>query len=258
MVNENNIEEISPSNINLKSFRPKGELNPKLFPDGERLNKRVRLRLLDIASDFVDELTVQFAEVKDINIIGSIVGYNWSKYSDVDLHIIMDFTDIDDDVELVRDYFDSKKNVWNESKDVKIYGYPVELYVEDINEPAESNGRYSIVENKWLEHPVFPTPIGYEKYFIKKESAKIINIIDWYEKLYQDYIENDDEEELTLLAQKCQKLWTKIKGMRKFGLERNGEMDSYNVIYKVLRRKNSLQKLFDLRDKIYVWNKSIR
>jgi hypothetical protein len=256
---ENNYEEtVDASQINLKSFQPKSELNPRFFPDGDKLLKRTRLRLLEVADDFVDELNLPFAKPKDIHIVGSIVGYNWSKYSDVDLHIIYDFNDIDKRTNFVREYVDSKKTIWNETKKIRIYGYDVELYVEDVSEPAESNGRYSLESNEWIQQPTKPEPITYQKALIKTKSAKFINIIDKYCEEFEQFESEQNDEKMLHLTQKCNKLWTKIKGMRKEGIKQEGETSPHNIIFKVIRRTDRLKKLYELRNYLYVYNRTIR
>ena len=255
-INENTYqEEIDASQINLKSFQPKSELNPRFFDENGKISKRARIRLLEIADDFINELNLPFAEPKDIHIVGSMVGYNWSKYSDIDLHLIYDFRDIDKRTQFVRDYMDSKKTIWNDTKKTRIYGYDVELYVDNVSEPANSNGRYSLESNEWIQKPVKPDPITYQKAFIRKQSAKYLNIIDKY---YEEYENEKDEKRLQILAKKCSDLWTKIKGMRKEGIERGGENDSLNIIFKVIRRAGRMDKLNNLRNLLYVYNKSIR
>jgi len=256
---ENNFQEdVDPSQINLNSFQPKSELNPKFFPDGEKLPKRTRLRLLEVADDFIEELNLPFAEPKDIHIVGSIVGYNWSKYSDVDLHIIYDFNDIDKRTNFVREYMDSKKTVWNDTKKIRIFGYDVELYVEDISDPAISNGRYSLESNKWIQKPEKPEPVTYQKEYIKNKAAKYINIIDNYNIEHGKFVTEQNDEQMLVLAKKCNQLWSKIKGMRKFAIKSGGEQDNHNIIFKVLRRSGRLQQLFELRNALYIYNKSIR
>ena len=64
-------KEYKDNNFNLSSFRPQTQLNPKIWIDGE-LNSRVRLRLLDIADDFIDTLEVDWVKPKDIILTGSL------------------------------------------------------------------------------------------------------------------------------------------------------------------------------------------
>lgn len=250
---EENLElEVDSQDINLKSFEPKKKLNPKIFPN-DKLNSRVRLNLLDIADDFIKELNVSWVEPEDIVIVGSIVGYDWSKYSDIDLHIIMDFAKISDNKDLVKNYFDTKKNEWNQNNEnLKIYGYPVEVYVEDINDTTETNGKYSIETDEWLKFPDMNPNPELNKILIKDKSAQIMTLIDNYEEQYQ---EKKDLENLYL---KVQKLWNKIKGMRKRGIERDGQTSYENIIFKVLRRSEYLQKLWELKQNLYSYNNSLR
>ena len=51
---------------------------------------------------------LQLYNTVDILIVGSIASFNWSKYSDIDLHIITDFKAINDNTELVKNYLYSK------------------------------------------------------------------------------------------------------------------------------------------------------
>ena len=43
--------------------------------------------------------------------------------------------------------------VFNSQHDIKIKGYDVEVYVQDLNEKNKSIGVYSIVSNEWLNFP---------------------------------------------------------------------------------------------------------
>ena len=92
----------------VKSFHLKDELNPKVW-DGFEIDEEVREDLLRIAEDFYTSTTLD-ADVKDIVLTGSLSNYNWSeKYSDYDLHILIDFKKVNEDVELVKKYVDEKK-----------------------------------------------------------------------------------------------------------------------------------------------------
>lgn len=128
----NEVEEIydsiSPAQINLKSFETKETLNPKLWDENGELDSKIRKRLLTIGMDFYESLNVETLP-KDIIVVGSNAGYNWSKYSDIDLHILMDFDEIDDNTNLLKNYFASKKVTWETKHNITIKGYDVELYV---------------------------------------------------------------------------------------------------------------------------------
>ena len=148
------LNEIEAKDVNLSSFKVKKELNPKFWPNG-KLNSRVRLRLMDIADDFVKELAVNWVKPKDVIFTGSIANYNWSRYSDVDLHILIDFKKVyPKNQEFVDDYFKAKKENWLANhEDLKIFGYPIEISVEDSNKDNPSSGLYSLYKNKWIVEP---------------------------------------------------------------------------------------------------------
>lgn len=237
-------------NFDLSSFRPQSELHPKIWINGE-LNSRVRLRLLDITDDFIDTLEVDWVKPKDIILTGSLANYNWSKFSDFDVHVVIDFEEVDERVNFVKDYFDAKKKLWNEQhEDLKIYGFPVELYVQDSNEYHNASGVYSLELGEWLRKPSRNNiqAIKLNKFYIKEKVLKIISQID---KLEREANSEMEEYNLEQVALKANNLFKKIKAIRKEALQNGGEMSSGNVIFKCLRRLGYIGKLADIKTKTY-------
>jgi hypothetical protein len=230
----------------LQSFNIQKQLNPKFWING-KLNSRVRLRLLDIADTFFDSMEVDWVKPKDIIMTGSLANYNWSKYSDIDLHIVVDFKDVDDRTEFVKDYFDSKKTIWNNShEDLKIYGYPVELYVQDENEEHTASGVYSLEKDKWLKEPE-RDDLAAVKLDKKRITHKTKTIVDKIDKLDDECNGEKDTKKLDTLSEKVKKLFDNIKGMRKDSLKNGSEMSEGNIIFKILRRIGYIGKLVDLK-----------
>lgn len=234
----------------VKTFNPKKCLNPKIFPN-DLINSRVRLRLLDIADDFIESLNIKWLKPKDIILTGSLCNYNWSQYSDFDLHIVVDFKDVDENTEFVKEYFDSKKKLWNnDHPHLTIYGYPVEVYVQDESEEHESTGVYSLEKNEWITHPYranFETAKlnrGYLEYIVFKIIRKI-------ETLQETIYSETDKVKLEAAAESCDKLFSTIREIRKNGLEKDGEMSIGNIIFKTLRRTGHIGILVDLLSKSY-------
>lgn len=246
-------EIVEPDDVDLTSFNIKKHLNPKFWDDGH-LDTRIRLKLLDIADDFFDSLDVDWVEPEDIIITGSIANYNWNKkYSDIDLHILVDYEDVDERVDFVREYFTLKKNVWNEKhKNLRIFGFPVEVYVQDANEPHASSGVYSIDKDKWLTEPDLDNLRSgkVNKKHVREMVSTYMNKIDCLIDIYKKH--KDDEYEMEKVAKDAAEIFDEIKKMRKDDLAKYGrEMCDGNIIFKSLRRSDYIGKLLKLKDLTY-------
>jgi len=218
---------------NLYKFPIHDTLNKHIW-DELQLKEEVREKLLKISQAFLDFLKLD-AEIKDVRLTGSLANYNYSKYSDLDLHIVLDFAAIDENLELVSEYLRSKKKIWNDLHDIKIKNYEVEVYPENVNEKHFSTGVYSVLNNEWIDQP-------------KKDLDKHLGvqvIIDKVESLV-DRIEDASGD-----IEKLKKIKEKIINMRKAGLEEGGEYSIENLAFKVLRRGGYIGDLNQQINKIY-------
>ena len=240
----NNIQEIVDANeIELSSFDKKDELNPKLWYNN-KLKPKVKKQLFKIANDYIEFLDIEFVNVIDIVITGSLSNYNWSEYSDIDLHIIIDYKEIDNNIDLVTNYLKSRQKLWdNVHGDLKIYGYVVSPYIQNHDEVHVASGVYSIENDEWIKEPSKNIP-QINKPLIRKKASQLINNIEKIENLYKKGDYND-----ALISHK--KLWDKIKKMRKHGLSRDGEFSFENIIFKVLRRGGYLDRMEEIKNKAY-------
>ena len=247
----------NPEDVDLSSFNINSRLNPKFWKGG-KIDSRVRIALLSIADDFVDTLDVSWAEPKDVIITGSLANYNWSqKHSDVDLHILYDFKDVDENVSLVKEYFDSKRRLWNdEHKNITIAGFQVELYVQDIHEPHASTGVYSLDKDEWLVRPNIKNfDLDYDKDAVKEKVAEYMNKID---DLCDEYDDSVADCDLSELHEKAEKLFDDIKNERRNGFEHGGgEYNVGNLIFKSLRRNGYIGKLSKIKTDTYDDLKSV-
>ena len=247
------VEEINAQDINLKSFNVKNKLNP-LFWKNNTFNKQVRLKLLDIVDEFIKDLQIKDLKIEDIILTGSLANYNWSKkYSDIDLHIVIDMNATGVNTEIVKQYFDSQRKIWNiDHKSMKILGYPIEVYVQDINEPHKSSGIYSLMKDKWIIKPEKRemNKIEINDELIKQRVSNYINLIDKGEKIFNKI--KTDNVKLEKLLSKLDKLYNKIKNERKNSLSSKdgNELSDGNIIFKAMRRSNYIEKLIILRKKI--------
>ena len=81
----------------IKSFSIQDNLNSEIWENG-KLKVEILKKLRTIGKDFFKELELEpNVKLHDITLTGSISNYNWSKFSDVDLHLRLDFSEVDDD-----------------------------------------------------------------------------------------------------------------------------------------------------------------
>ena len=232
----------------LQSFKVKDELNSEIWdntsaenPKEPHLKIEVDDRLLEISENFINFLGVDI-DVEDITMTGSLSNYNWSSFSDIDLHVLIDFDSSDIEAQVLRELFNAKQGIWNSLHDIEVYGYEVEMYAQDANEPHFSTGVYSIVNDEWVVSPNRIEDTWDENKVLQK-ALYWMGVIDDIEK--KSYLQ-DPEETLELI----QKAKDKLKKFRKCGLEEMGEFSYENLTFKFLRRNNYLRKLSDLKNKI--------
>lgn len=222
----------------IDSFSIRDTLNPKVWENPKDPNKatmvpKVREALLRIAEEFIDYLGDDIF-VDDIVLTGSLANFNWSEYSDFDLHIHIDLKQFGKDSDLYKELFDLKKFIFNERHNIKIYGYDVELYAQDVEEPHVASGVYSVMDDEWLTKP---KKVNFE--LDKKVLTDKIKC--WTEKIDKAVDSESSEDDIDVL----ENLRKKLKEYRKSGLDKEGELSYENLVFKFLRRSGHIQKLFD-------------
>jgi hypothetical protein len=216
----------------INEYETHGELNPKIWVD-DKLRNDLRKGFLKIAHHFYEFLEIG-VPIQDIILIGSNANYNWTKYSDIDLHVIVNYLEIGDNLHLVKNYLHAKKSVWNSNYPLTFKGMNIELYAQDSNDNLHSTvGIYSVLNDVW----------------IKKPNSEIISIDD-------DAITQKTESyeyEINALSQNDPKLEFKIKdillrlrNLRSSGLEAEGEYSLENLAYKHLRNTGHIERLKQL------------
>lgn len=220
----------------LDSFSIKDTLNPKVWENPEDPNDatmvvKVRKALMRIAGEFIDYLG-EDVFVEDIVLTGSLANYNWSEFSDFDLHVLVDMQQYENQADLYKELFNLKKQVFNDKHDIKIFGYDVELYAQDTEESHYSSGVYSVMNDEWISKPT-----EFEDKFDRELLKKKID--NWTEKIDNAISEGDD----------LQSIKDKLKNYRKSGLEKDGELSYENLVFKFLRRSGHIEKLFDTANK---------
>lgn len=235
MLTEKEIEAIiadddSTSDAHVVSLSPKNSLSSVLWED-ESLKDGLRNILYKIGLEFYLTLNVR-APIKDIIVTGSLANYNYTEHSDVDLHVLLDYRDVDEDFDLVQDYMSAKKSIWNDKHDIKFKGHDVELYCQDVNEPHHSTGTYSIMKDKWLNTPK-PQEASIDIGAVRQKASHLMKQID------------DVLSEKSPSPKRIDALKTKIRKMRQSGLETSGEYSVENLAFKVLRNTEYIKRLYD-------------
>lgn len=222
------------------------KLNPEIWLISKKESKmkpEIRERLLDIANQFVEFLDVPVF-VDDIIMTGSLSNYNWSNYSDVDLHIIVDFAQFPkEQIELFQKLFTLKKILFNTKHNITIKNFEVELYAQDEKEIHTSSGVYSVLFDEWITKP--------EKINVKIDNKVLMNKVkSWTEKI--DEVIEDAEEGNNLEKSKeiIDKLKKKLKDYRGEGLSGDGEFSYENLVFKFLRRNGYIEKLYNFEDEL--------
>jgi len=229
----------------LSTTANKDTLSPEVWDkngDDYKMKSDIQKRLMEIANDFYDFLGVDIP-LLDVTLTGSLSNYNYSKYSDFDLHLIVNYDDIDADHELVEDFFSMKKTIWNKRHDITIKDYEVEVYAQDAGETHLSTGVYSVMNDEWVVKPE-KTNTKVDKNEVYKKSKSWTKQIDNIEKIYN---KSKHDQVIKLID----KLKEKLKKYRGIGLEEGGEYAIENLVFKVLRRSGYIERLNDMKEDSY-------
>jgi hypothetical protein len=230
----------------INSFYLQDELNPDVWdspknPKTAKLKTEIRKRLLKVAEIFIDYLDKDFF-VHDIVLIGSLAGYNWSEFSDFDVHIIYDSKEFGDKKDLYMELFRLKKTVFNAAHDIRIKGFETELFAQDVNEPEESTGSYSIMNDEWIRVP--------ERDNFTIDEKKLKNKVSQWMDIIDGVLENAEDEDLNDAIELVKKYREKLRKYRTCGLEKEGEYSYENLVFKFLRRNGYINKLENFKNQI--------
>ncbi len=201
-------------------------LNPKLW-DGENLRQDVLVKLLKHAELFLQSLKLDSIPLRDIIITGSNTNFTYTNYSDLDVHVVVDFDKVYGG-KLVDDFFNAKKSLWNATYDVTIHGIPVEIYVENSAEPVEGNS-YSLLTQQWL----VKKPLHKTQYNDRSVKAKTR----WLESQMKKALSKVDD------LSDIDRLKKALKNYRQAGLDKYGEFSTENLVYKSIRNAGWFEKL---------------
>jgi predicted nucleotidyltransferase len=232
---------VKDNNI-IQSFFSKDELNSKIWDENQKLRKEVREKLLQTANEFIDFIGVPVL-IDDVIFTGSLANYNWSEYSDIDLHVVCDFIQFSDtELSLYEELFKVKKTIFNTNHDIKIFGYEVELYVQNASEAHFSSGVYSVLYDEWDVKP--------EKEDSNIDTKILKSKINHWKNQIDTVVDNATEKDIDEAREYIKKFKEKLKKYRSSGLKKEGEYSYENLVFKYLRRSDYLEKLFNLENNL--------
>ena len=233
---------IKKDNIKNKCFLKPKEFMHRDFWDEKVLLPEVSEALLRIADSILKNMEIE-AKIKDIIVTGSIAGYNWHPLSDIDLHIVFDFQEIDENFELVKRMLDQSRINWNKAHDIKIKGHEVELYFQDASEPHESRGIWSLTKNLWNVEPEPQKDVDIDLRNAEKKAETLAKAI--------EHLEEKLEEDPEGTYKYASKIKNKVSEMRSAGLSREGVYSPENLAFKMLRNSNYLERLSKIKINSY-------
>ena len=203
------------------------ELNPALW-SGDNMQPDVRKALLRIAADFQEFLGVKDLAIEDVRVSGSNAAYSYTPHSDIDLHLIVDFNQLNNDA-VYQELFNAKKFQYNQEHNIKVRGFDVELYVQDKDQPHASLGEYSVARKEWTRIPT-KQRANLDDFATRQKYDKLLGLV------------------MAALASKklsmVEDVTDIIKRYRRAGLAEGGEFSPENLAFKMLRTQGYIGRLW--------------
>ena len=204
-------------------------LNP-VFWVGDSLKPEVREALMNFAEAFAAYVDLDERAMVDVLLLGGNAGYNYTQYSDLDVHIVVDPKFIPDcNPDLLDQYYMDKKTLWELTHNVTIYGVKVEPYIERPKiTRKKSQGVYSILKKSWIQEPT-----RIEGDVDEKDIEKKVNN---FKTKIDALIKNRDADGLKELVKK-------LRDGRSVSLQKYGEYGFENMVFKELRNLGYIDKV---------------
>ena len=168
---------------------------------------------LELPVEHADGEGLMTALVEDVRLSGSLAGYNWSKYSDVDVHIVVDFSKIDENT---------------------------------VGHKTISSGIYSIANDDWVEQPD-PTQVEIDFDTAQKKSDDIETQISHIEPSIDDE-PREALDSIKRLKKKIRKM--RLAGLDSPAQEYSAENIAFKILRReeLLDKLNNMK--YDVYDKI--------
>ncbi len=204
-------------------------LNPVLWK-GEKLRSAIRKKLIQFGHKYAEFNNVPANLIEDIILVGGNAGFNYTRFSDIDVHVIIDRNKLGNRT-LVDELLQDKKKLWGYIYTIKIAGFSVEGYIQHKEDkPPKSQGVFSLLKNEWIQHPQVPP------YFDTKSIG--------YQSKVESYISSINDlidSNASMVA--FNKMKKKLGKLRRAGLSSGGEYSAENSAWKELRNLGLFDKM---------------
>jgi hypothetical protein len=214
------------------------ELNPSLW-DHNILKPNIRDTLLITARAWMTFAKIPSDCVKDIVVVGGNANYNYTPLSDIDVHIMTDYTKLGKyigatNIDDVSDYIMKAKAQWMKSSNsTKVQGYDIEPYAMNIEEKwPVGEGVYSLISSKWIQTPKWDFSVT-DTIRSPTLRAKV--------KYYKHLIDHLISTKAPISDFKA--LSDKLYNMRASAIQNLGEFAFENLVFKELRNQGYLDKM---------------
>lgn len=219
------------------------ELNQKLF-DGNHLKPEVKEKAEEIINEFLKILAEDEVRliVRDVILTGSNASYNYTKDSDIDLHIIAETKSFEESADVYAKLYRAYGRIFGNKFEISFYGIPVEIYVETESNPVVSNGIYSVMFDKWVKEPSAIAIPEIDQKAINKAAKPWIDEAKALIKEVDDNVADGEE--------KIDDYITRIYELRQKGIysAAGNEYSTENLIFKEVRNAGLLDKLKKLKN----------
>lgn len=206
-------------------------LNPVIWNPDLTIKQDIRNALLKIADKWIEICKIPPKAVKDIFLTGGNANFNYTPYSDLDLHVWTDLKKVNKDIAFVSEYMATKKSLWEDKNHLTIKGYKVEAYTQPLEETSHvGQGVFSLKQNRWIQIP------EYHKLDFEHD-AHLARKVEYFENRIDNAVEHHLSPEL------ADKIKDRIKTMRGAAIHKGGEFSFENLVFKSLRNSGYLDKL---------------
>ena len=213
----------------LSTLQYHNKLNPVLW-ENDKLKLNVREYLLLYINAWRVFAKIPENDVIDIILTGGNSNYNYTSHSDIDVHLVIDRSKLSINPELIDEYLQTKKILWQTIHHPTIFGYHIEPYAEDVSVvPPKNHAIYSIKNDKWV---------------IKPQHLEVSTTSKYIESKVADYVKKIDHLiSINASEESFKDLKTELKLMRSNSIQKYGEFGEDNLVFKILRDIGVLDRM---------------